>query len=433
MVVKGYERVREIAERFSLPDWWVEAILVEYYTCRRFLEVKEVWLFDFNLVDEEMISTIPSKKVIIGDITLFHNITQQDLAQRMLFAFTGDPIVMHRTEVFPEGPVNPHYVHFLLNPIDVWDPKLAFNERAIVFDGGTFYQWKIATFYPIEGSNQGWFKSDLFDLANLKTVNDQIQNIRNTKVTLENKSRLKEELRKLYEELEEIRGPLRLRILEYHESKKSKAGTPQVTMTPPLLLTPFDSVDLQNGKYKVRTFLEPLLYRASLRNLKSAKEAAKKRVAFPFEIVMDEIEYSAICILCSHGCLEAYINSILQDYCSNYISILKGMSVIEKWFMAPRLLGSSDCFILEQKPFADFIELNSWRNSIVHYTHEWKETVPIKGVMGEVSKTFSICNSTNAEKAVKIIHDMIEHLSEKTKIPKPRWLDPGVSWLKDLL
>jgi len=157
------------------------------------------------------------------------------------------------------------------------------------------------------------------------------------------------------------------------------------------LLTAFDSLDTHGDEYRVRTHLEPLLYRASLRSLKLAKEAVEKRksVEIVSELVADEIEASAMCILGAHTCLEAYINSIIQDCCSDYHRVLERMSVTEKWFITPRLMGSSDCFV--------------------------------------------VCNEQNAEKAIAIISEMIGQLALKTKTPKPSWLGPAGLWLKDVI
>ena len=177
------------------------------------------------------------------------------------------------------------------------------------------------------------------------------------------------------------------------------------------------------------------MYRASLRSLKLAKEAVEKRksVEIVSELVADEIEASAMCILGAHTCLEAYINSIIQDCCSDYHRVLERMSVTEKWFITPRLMGSSDCFVLNQKPYCDFEQLNSWRNDIAHFAHRWEKVGTVGGLMSKAGKAYSVCNEQNAEKAIAIISEMIGQLALKTKTPKPSWLGPAGLWLKDVI
>ena len=431
MVVKGSRCVQTIADRFELPEWWVEAVLVEYYPCREFLEGEEVWLFNFDLVDDS-ISSLPSKKVVVGDHTLFHNIKAEDLKLRILMGLVGDPISPASTKkstIIPEGPVNSYYIPMSFNAIDVLDPKLGFSDRAVVFDSGTFYQWTIAETYPIKGTHQVWWKSLLFDLNGLKAINDKIQKNRNTVVTEENKQTLKEELRKLYEELDGVREPIRQKIWEYHEAeRKRQTSTPQLSDKYPPLLTPLDSVTLQEGKYRIRTYLDSLLYRAALRQLNLAKEAAKERTTekVAHQKIIDEIEASVMCILCAHCCLEAYINSVIQDHCANYSNIVARMSVVQKWFMTPCLLGSNDCFVLERPPFSEFVKLNSWRNDITHFKHKWEKVARVDGITDKVGRAYAICNASNAQQTVDIVRVMIERLTSKINIPKPMWLEPDV-------
>lgn len=434
-MILGYDRTQKIAGMFNLPEWWVEAVLAEYYPCREFLKGMEVWLFNFNLIGEAELQPIRSKKVVVGNVTLFHNIRKEDFVARFPLLFSGDPFFGHKAEIVPNGPVNKYYVVFPLNPIDAWDPKLAFSDVAIVYDDGIFYQWRIADFYPIEGTNQGWWKSALFELGELKSINDQIQKIRNTKINRDNRTELRKELQRLYDELERVRIPIREKIWEYHLAQKAKKPTSGVSDISPPLLTTFDSLDVREDEYRVRTHLEPLLYRASLRSLKMAKEAASKRQPgfLLSNIIMEEMEASAVSILTAHSCLEAYINSIIQDYCTKESKVLSRMNVGQKWFITPRMLGSADCFDLSRRPYIDFMQLNAWRNDIAHFAHQWEKLSAVGGMTSKVGKAFATCNSQNAEKAVDTVREMIRQLSSKTRIPIPRWLNPAGMWLKDVM
>lgn len=437
MDVRGLSRIKEIADRLRLPEWWVQSVIIEYFPCREYLVGKDAWHFNFDIVREESIENITSKKVIVsGEITLFHNIRQEDFGPRIMSALVGEPMVPYQAEVVPEGLVNEYHVVFSLNPIDAWDPKLAFNDRAIIFDDGRFYQWAIAEFYPIEGKHYGWWKSRLFDLEELRIINEQIQEIRNAWAhgVLKDLQGPRDQLHELYDKLEQAREPIRQKILEYHNSKKAQYAKAEPSDYLPSLATLFDSVSVSEGQYKVRTYLEPLLYRAALRQLKLAKEAYEKRKTStrPSTIIPDEIEASAVSIVCSHACAEAYINSVLEDHCKTYTKTMSRMNIVGKWFFTPYLLGSGDCFNPKTPPFSDFLQLNGWRNDIAHFRHMWRDVSRVEGITGKAGKSFAICNSINAQRAVDTVQSMIRCLSSKTRVPEPRWLYPGVNWLKDV-
>jgi hypothetical protein len=60
----------------------------------------------------------------------------------------------------------------------VWDPKLDFSRYCIIFNGGIFYQWKIADFVTVEGKHRGTWTSNIVDLYELVSVNEKIQKLR---------------------------------------------------------------------------------------------------------------------------------------------------------------------------------------------------------------------------------------------------------------
>jgi hypothetical protein len=168
-------RISKVAGKFNLPTWWVQSVIVEYFPCRRFLENKSLWIFDFRIVDSKLIKTLPEKHVVIPEYYMVQNIRPEDFRQRLILAaYGGSPIAeMNEKDIYPEGILNATCFPVLGNPIDIWDPKINFNTHVIVLDDRSFYQWKIAEVYNINESSS-WFKSKLFDLVPLFQIYQKI-------------------------------------------------------------------------------------------------------------------------------------------------------------------------------------------------------------------------------------------------------------------
>lgn len=440
-MIKGRKKIEKIAKRFNLPTWWVESIVVEYFPCREYFVDENFLVFNFNLLQEEQIKEIPSKKVVINGSILFHNIRPEDAKARMLLGLVGTPLMpLGKDAIIPEGLVSSYSFPFQANPIDVWDPKLGFSSRAQILDEGKFYQWKIAEFsadyHP--SPNKGWFRSDFLDLESLRIINDEIQVLRNESIPADTRAleMLRSKIHEKYVELEKVRKTIRQKVLEYHQSQKYNlvmAETDLPTTTPPVV-TYLDSIQVSGGGYKIRFHIEPLLYRSALKNLTEAKKIIEERRAGEFEavLIVDEIEASALCILCAVSCLEAYVNLIAQEYCPTFWSIFERMGVRQKWMFLPYMLESSDCFAIDKEPYKSFIQLTAWRNQIIHYRHKLKKPKKFAN-RRQVSKAYWICNATNAQIAVDTTRAMIERLSEKTSVPRPRWLYKSGEWLRDVL
>lgn len=431
-MANGEKILEQISEKLGLPFWWVESVAVEYFDCREYLTGKELWTFDFSLLKNDDIEEIPKKKVVVTStgIVLIQNIRGEDLGPRFLLGMAGAPVMPIPATSLAEGQVAEYYVPQKYNSIDNWDWKLEFDQHAIVFDEGKFYQWTIANFYDIPQSHRGWFKSDFLDLQPLKKINDEIQELRNQPRPSEPES-LREMRRKVaekYTALERIRAPLRESVLRYHESRKSETILPKSS---PPLLTYLDSLQVVGTEYRVRSHVEPLFYRRASRCLEETKKIVEARTRGTPEAIsfVDEVEASAACIVFSVLCLEAYVNFLAGEYCKHVWPNPDRVNLHTKWFFIPHVLGSRDCFDLNNPPYANFVEVIKWRNLIVHYEHRFKKPQPINE-KDHASKVYSVCNLRNAQTAFETTASMIRRLSEKTSIPVPTWLERSNDWFR---
>jgi hypothetical protein len=397
LVIYGEERVLSISKRLDLPAWWIKSVIVEYIPCRRFGESGKLWVFDFTSFPDELIR-IRAPRLITGQ----------------------SKIPLDNIDLIPEGIVNKSAFLFSGNPIDSWDPKLGFNEYAVVFDNGYFYQWKIAELFNINNKS-AWYRSNLFNLLPLWKVYNKLTTYLDNP-TFESKRKIE----KLYGELEKVRKPLRQKILDYHLQHKVYQDIKKANVSEPPLASLFDYIRVTGSGYEIKSHMEPLFYRAAIRNYNMAEEARKKQKDSESknETIIDEIEYSAVCIISATSCLESYINYVIQKYLPEESSIFdETSSHRQKWLCVPSALDLPFKFHVTSPPFKLFSDLVQWRNKAIHHIPKFTKVKIHKSstYKGSVSYTYSIFNVENAKVALDVVEKMVSKLSEGGKIPLPKW------------
>jgi hypothetical protein len=443
--IANEERVGALAAELNLSKWLVEALIVEYLPCRRFFERNAVVLFDFGLIEADDIRRLPRPLAILSNYTVFHNITREALAQRMISGLIGLPMVAagQPSLILPEGKVNPVYVPWPQNPVSAWDWKLNPSNHAVVADTDGLYQWAVATFgnRPEPGATRGWFTSAVYgsdDLARLRVLHDEIVDHFLSPPHPEGPAAMaaaRTRLATLYDEVEDVRARLRAAVVAHHAASK---GRPEAvygyTEEPPLTLTVFDQQAVVDGKLKVRSRVEPLLFRAAHRAAIRAESARTGAVSVGRVSVVqlaEEIEAAAEAITLSAMCLEAYINGLIVDLFPDLWKEMERMEAKAKWLLVPVLLRHRDCFARGTMPFQSFAKLIGWRNELVHYKHEFANPVEVAG-LGRVSELHGICNVENARKAVDTVTLMVRRLHDCLGIPGPEWGKNAGGWLNPI-
>jgi hypothetical protein len=221
--MKGSDKIASFSKKYSLPEWWVTSINIEYFNCRRFAEGEELWTFDFKQVSEEEITKIPNLDILISaNVVLYHNVSRAELVDKFTKIMSGQPYspISKEIEINVEGPASPDYFQIWWNPIEVWDPKLDFSRYCILLNRGIFYQWKIADFVTVEGKHRGAWKSNVVDLTELLSVNEKIQDLREQyHLQKDHSESIKYEAKKLYDKLEEARKPIRDELRHHFMAK----------------------------------------------------------------------------------------------------------------------------------------------------------------------------------------------------------------------
>ncbi len=439
------KHVTKIARSVNLPEWLVESIIVEYLPCRRFLQRNALVLLDFNLVTEQDLQRIVGPNVILNGILLIHNAPLSVFKDRILAGISNIPMT-RASEIsstfIPEGQVSPSFRLFMYEPISTtdWKMELSIYTRALVIDKEGKFQWSVTTNALISAdTSQKWYISELFSkeqLEELRLIHDEFymdiarQPLPASKIAI---SDMRKRLEKLYEDLESLRISMRQTVLQYHEQAKQKPeARSSYTEEPPPLLTIFDETTVENGSFKIRSYMEPLFFRAAHRaaiRAESTNIIARAKEASTFAIG-EEIEASAESIVLSAMCLEAYINGFAQDHLAHqWTQDTERMEAPIKWLIIPAMLGKIDCFAKGSQPYQDFMMLIRWRNNyLAHYKHEFQTPENVQGI-GKVSEIYTICNAANAKKAIDIVRRMIQRLNECLGFQTLAWVQNRGIWL----
>jgi len=459
--VTNLERGKEIAGILHLPEWLVEALIVEYLPCRRFLEADTSILLDFGHITVQDVKAIASPYITLSNISLIHNVKSQTMRERMAHGIAGLPLstlAEHPHVTIPEGKVSPSYIPFIYNSLDVVDWKLDLNNFALVYnkEAGELFQWNLITLPMDTTESLADFDPSLVGYNPAIFTREQHEALRSIRQAIFNTfsqqpnssdgislSHMRDSLKRSYEDLETLRASMRSAVLTYHEQHKGRREAKQgYTEEAPPLLTVFDQIALVKGDkssskgltFKVRTFIEPLFFRSAYRAFLRAANARAKVNAGEINstFIAEEIEAAAESITFSIMCLEAYINGFVEDYLDKWTDHVKRMELKAKWLMVPAILGKPDCFDTGSQPFQDFTTLVRWRNDdLTHYKHEFHSPESL-GKLGKVSKLYAICNADNSQMAIATVRKMIQRLNEFIGFVVPTWIQEtsgSVNWL----
>jgi hypothetical protein len=416
MVVYGEKRLEKISKKLSLPYWWIQSVVIEYFPCRRFLEDGELWTFDFDLFDDNLISSIPEKKVVIPEYYIAQNVTPKQVSERILSTFSGQKISpLKKEDADPEGFINETAFPFLGNPIDVWDPKLGFHKISVINDNGRFFVWHIAELYNIN-EKSSWHKSDLFGLTPLWEVYAKLMSLRKNEILKNPTVEHRKLAEKYYTEYEKTRIPLREIIWNYHLQKQQQIeGINNQTD----YFTIFETIIKDDNTKITRTNLEPIFYRSAIRNKELAKISSERSVKeYNQQFTYDEIEYSIMSIISSINCLEAFINSLNEQYILNINPMDR---IRDKWKnVAKKLIPN--IILNDQDSFKTFSKFVDWRNDVVHYKFHYKTTVDDRILIHDRY------NYENAELATNLIRIMVSLFTNYKEFKSPLWLEQTYSF-----
>jgi hypothetical protein len=161
---------------------------------------------------------------------------------------------------------------------------------------------------------------------------------------------------------------------------------------------------------------------------KEHRDRAKQVASNDIQNMNDEIDESMISILFSYTCLEAFINTIIEDRLGNDRQRYEGISTEAKWmgvskFLATKKFGKPhSVFSKGDEPFKSFQVLEKIREDyIVHRPAKFGEVTQTK--YGNTDGTIDVLNCDNAEWACNVVKNIVTKLCENIENP------PAIDWL----
>ena len=372
--------IEVVAEETGLPQWWVEALAVEYTDCRDFASRDEIWRFDFSRVSKaDLLRVVDAEQVVVAG-KLVHNVDIDVWRTRLLERLVGSgsaPLAKKLEDVVPDGPVGDYHFLFQGNSIESWDPKLGFSSHFQVLDGGRLWQWRVAQFQAIEGRSYGKWVSleDEVDLEPMVLVHDRLAQLRNPVITpgQPGHREFRSQVIEFYRWLDEIRRPIFESLVMVHERRMGVYAEVGESISKPPLLTRFDSLCVVDGTYRVDFGLEAILFFACVRRVQRVDEIQETETGGTERIKVLDEDYGerAAALALGAACLEAFTNRVGHQLCDElWARIERNTSLIAKWYVLLTIKGKEDQLRLDQGPFQFLESLRRCRDAIMHYKAE---------------------------------------------------------------
>ena len=422
----------------GLPEWWVEAIAIEYTDCRDFATRDEIWTFNFDRVDQEELEEAVRSRHTVVYSPIYHNIHIDVFRHRLVNALVGNipvPLVQEADDASAEGPISDYAFPFLSNPLDIWDPKLDFSTHFQVLDEGQLWQWQIAEFVRVEGRNYGkWISSDV-DLGPLDQVHDRLSSLRNPIIKPGELGHADFELkvREFYRWLDEIRQPILGALEGIHSAKRdSRRASSKITTCIPPLLSHFETFTVRDSGIQTSLFAVPIFYCAARQHALHAEELVSSTHG-DSELVekLDEIyQERAIAIIMGSACLEAFINSVGLEHYPNIWNHIERLRIEDKYKVFLELKGKGNLFKTDQPPYQFLSQLKNSRNSLMHFKSGYHK-VKKSGKSVFTHTEYHDLPRQLVRDLPDHLQQLIKELCQETGIPVPKWLTPRpeLGWL----
>lgn len=101
-----HKLISSVANKMSLPTWWVEAIAIEYTDCRDFATRNEIWTFNFDRVSPQMLENAVRSHAVVVREPIWHNVSRAVLGHRTIERLAGGipvPLSKENGDAIAEG------------------------------------------------------------------------------------------------------------------------------------------------------------------------------------------------------------------------------------------------------------------------------------------------------------------------------------------
>ncbi|TMO57115.1 hypothetical protein [Pseudoalteromonas phenolica] len=417
----------------NIPNWWKQAIAIEYLPCRDYLKGDRLSQFDFSLVTKEQLEEAINKYKIVSYGKVIHNVDPRTFQQKRMLGLLGGvtkPIVEgDSAAIIPNGIVSKIHFPNLVNPIDVCDPLETFNSHIQVLDEGILYQWEIARFEGVKDRHYGRWVSDYVDLSAFDEDHDEFQELCFLKQqTKNNPEEYVERARCYIEKIQSLRLGVFKQLLEIHNEFKmsDRTSKKKVVDYPPPLLSHFETMKIEDGEISTKASMAPIFYRSALKHRLQAKKLQSPNEKYSIHIFDEIHQERAEAIIMAAACLEAVVNEVGDTKHKEIWSGVEKLSLNEKYKTVFYLSGKPDDFDISKSPFQFLNKLISVRNEMIHFKPGYKRVKVLNGK--STSRLDTLLDIELIDKLPMILCDSINALYKVADSPLPEWLSDKPGW-----
>jgi len=418
--------IEVVAEERNLPQWWIEALAIEYADCREYASGEEIWHFDFTRLSEDDLQEVVNTHCVAVAGKVVHNVNIEVWRTRLIERLIGSgsaPLAKRLEDIVPDGPIAEYHFLFQGNPIEASDPKVGFSSHFQVLDNERLWQWKIADFESVEARNYGkWVSLEPeVDLESLDLVHDRLAPLRNPVIRpgQAGHGKFQQQVAEFYRWLDKLRRPILESLLEVHERRKSEYLQETDDVPRPPLLSRYDSLRVSEGEYHVDFGLEAILFFACERRVQRVLEIDESKAEGAGRIAVLDEDYGerAAAIVMGAACLEAFTNRVGRELCPKlWPDIERTNSLIAKWSILLEVKGKGDQLRLDGGLFQLLGSLKKYRDAIMHYK---AEGIPITGANPPQE---TIVPRAFVEALPQKVTAFIQAASEAVEVGTPDWV-----------
>ena len=427
-------KIEEIAKELKAPAWWLEGLAIEYLPCRKFGVGGNIWTFDFSQITLSQLRELAQQHRVVQYGRLFHNVRPEVLMARMIHKFISPVslnLVDNITDIQPEGLVSGYHFPFLANSIDVWDPKLSFDDYCQVYDEGKVYQWRVAKFIIVEGRHYGKSVSDFLNLEPFDQITTAYQALASRKVPKDDPKfqAFVNSIIEFYKWIEQLRRPVFAELERLHQQwKKSSPNSEKVTDHEPPILSIFEKFKVEGGNIYTLATMAPLFFRACVHHCRQIKTLRQDMPAKKPDIHnLDQLyQEQAEALICATACLEALVNTIGFERFDSLWPSLENLSIEAKIQTLFHLFGKSAEFNTSIQPYQTLIELVKRRNTLIHFKPHYEKVVNLNS--SSVTKLHKTLDHRFVSTLPTRLTQLIEAICCQCTFQVPSWLHKQNEW-----
>lgn len=417
--------IEEASERLAVDPWWAESVAIEYLDCRELCVGEQLWRFDFERLSvDEVIAAVEKHRLVMRGC-LAHNVLPEVVIQRAMRSLVGAPSLNpgYGGDVVPDGLVSETWFAMPDNPIEAEDPKLTETlGRCQVWDNGRLWQWYFGKDGP-----EGFRESDVVDLtafAHIQSLRKQAQALRCEPGSAGYGAYL-DATRTLYRVAEDVRAPIRERLLQMHADRKKTANDAAIVNGPPPRLTYFERFRVRNHEYETCFVAEPMFYRSCLRHVQRARELSTGHDGVGN--LLDVYEERAGAIIMASACLEAYVNGVLREKHEDLFGSTERLPFPDKWHLALALSGKAELWRPGEQPFQTLNDVHGSRNELMHHKGTYSRVCRDKNRVRTRTESVTL-DGQLVDGLPSRLKELVTLLASAAGTDRPEWLDSASGW-----